>query len=383
MSARRLSIAAAVLGLAVTSAAPALADHDNGNGKSQDKGRGHAYGHDRNGSGAYDDPCVGDPHDVRTMSYTVNGQTAQALVALPTGTPRGIVVFDHGYGHTMYSWSQHIARTASTLGVIAIAPDYRGQIDSPPTTPNGLPSSRGWQVAEGAEDSIAAVQLYDRLCGHNGTNVVYGVSMGGNTSGLVVASKPMDARGKPLFDYWVAVEPAVNVTETYQGARALAPVNEFAAHAQADIEKEMGGSFESKPSVYASRTVVNRTQDIAASGIKGVVIAHGVIDGLVTHDESRQLQALLRLQGIPVDMAAFLTHSKTSEAGTTVDGYAPVPHDSPFAGHASETSTTQDVGVAGFAALAKLYSGDAFWCGESFYDGASGEHLYQKDNIVC
>ncbi len=367
MSARRTVLAAAVLGLSLATALPSYAHpgHDHG----------HHYGQIKNGPHP-SDPCVGDPHDVETMSYTVKGQTAQALYALPAGKPRGIVVFDHGYGHTMYSWAEHIARTASMLGVIAIAPDYRGQVDSPATKPGGLPSSRGWQVAEGAEDSIAAVQLFDRLCGHTGTNVVYGVSMGGNTSGLVVASKPQDAKGKPLFDYWVAVEPAVNVTETYQGARALAGVNAFAANAQADIEKEMGGSFESKPAVYADRTVVNRTQDIAASGIKGVVIAHGVVDGLVTHDESRQLQALLRAQDVPVDMAAFLTHSKNSEAGTTLDGYAPVPHDSPFAGHASETSTTQDVGVAGFAALAKLYSGSPFTCGEALYDGATGKWSY-------
>jgi acetyl esterase/lipase len=352
--ARRLLVATAVIALAAAGAVPSYATTRVASGPS----------------------CVGKPQQVRTLSYAVKGQTAQALYALPAGKPKGIVVFDHGYGHTMHSWSAHIARTASTLGVIAVAPNYRGQVDTPAAKPGGLPSSRGWQVAEGAEDSIAAVQLFDKLCGHNGTNVVYGVSMGGNTSGLVVASKPKDAKGKPLFDYWVAVEPAVNVTETYQGARALAGVNEFAAHAQADIEKEMGGSFESKPDVYAARTVVNRTQDIAASGIKGVVIAHGVVDGLVTHDESRQLQGLLRAQGIRVDMAAFLTRSESSEAGTTIDGYAPVPHDSPFAGHASETSTTHDVGVAGFAALAGLYTSSTFTCGESLYDGTTGNEIY-------
>ena len=367
MPARRLILAAAVVGLAAIAATPSYANHDHGKGKSHDR-------HSRP-TPPPADPCVGNPSQVLELSYSVKGQTTRALYALPAGKPKGIVVFDHGYGHTMYSWSAHIARTASTLGVIAIAPDYRGQVDSPATTAGGLPSSRGWRVAEGADDSIAAVQMFDRLCGHNGTNVVYGVSMGGNTSGLVVASKPKDAKGKPLFDYWVAVEPAVNVTETYQGARALAGVNEFAAHAQEDIEQEMGGSFEEKSQVYADRTVVNRTEDIAASGIKGVVIAHGIVDGLVTHDESRQLQLLLRAQEVPVTMAAFLTHSDKSEAGTTIDGYAPVPHDSPFAGHASETSTTQDVGVAGFAALAKLYSGTQFSCGESLFDGATGQQL--------
>ena len=351
MPARRLTLFAAVLSLAVVAGLPAYAE-----GRS-------ARAHDR--------ACSGTPTQVRTLAYPVQGQTAQALYALPAHRPRGIVVFDHGYSHTMHSWAKHLARVADTLGVIAIAPDYRGQVDSPGAKPGDLPTSRGWQVAEGAQDSIAAAQLFDAACGHGGTNVVYGVSMGGNTSGLVVASKPKDQAGKPLFDYWVDVEGASNVTETYQGARALAPANAFAANARADIEKEMGGSFESVPQTYAERTVVNRTQDIAASGIKGVVMAHGIVDGLVTHDESRQLQALLRAQGIPVDMWAAFTHSATSESGTTLDGYAP-GHDSPFAGHASETSMTQDVGLAGFAALTGLYKGVVPTCRETLFDGRTG-----------
>jgi dienelactone hydrolase len=375
LSARRTLLVAAVAGLALGTALPSYADP--GHGRSSGTGHAHAYGHQKQADRA----CTGDPGEVRELDYTVHGQPAKALYALPAGRPKGIVVFDHGYGHTMYSWSRHIARTATQLGVIAIAPDYRGQHDLAPAKPGGLPSSRGWRVQEGAEDSIAAVQLFDRRCGHSGTNVVYGVSMGGNTSGLVVAAKPQDSKGKPLFDYWVAVEPAVNVTETYQGARVLAPVNEFAANATADIEEEMGGSFEQQPDVYRQHTVVARAQDIAASGIKGVAIAHGIVDGLVTHDESRQLQALLRAQGIPVDLWAALTHSDSSEAGTTLDGYLPVPHDSAFAGHASETSETQDVGLAGFAALSRILHGQPPGCRETFFDGQTG--IDQSGSLGC
>jgi acetyl esterase/lipase len=369
VSPRRLVLAVAVLGLAVGTALPSYATPGHGHGK------GHAKGHAKHSA------CKGDPSQIQTLSYPVGGGTATALYALPAAAPKGIVVFDHGYGHTMYSWAEHIKRTAKQLGVIAIAPNYRGQTDLPPSKPGGLPSSRGWQVAEGAADSIAAVQLFDKACGHKGNNVVYGVSMGGNTSGLVVASKPKDSKGKPLFDYWVAIEPAVNVTETYHAARRLAPANTFAANATADIEKEMGGTFEEKPDVYLDRTVVNRTDDIVASGIKGVSIAHGIVDGLVTHDESRQLQALLRAKGMPVDMWSAFTRSDTSEAGTTIDGYAPVPHDSPFAGHATETSTTHDVGLAGFAALTGIYKGTTPTCRETFFDGRTG--LQQSTATGC
>jgi acetyl esterase/lipase len=359
-SLRRTVLASVVAAVAAASVLPSYAHHDNGQGKSQDH---------RNGKGprAVADACTGDPSAVQQMSLKVEGADALALVALPRTQPRGVVVFDHGYGHTMESWREHAARTADTLGVIAIAPNYRGQ--TIPPVGQKVPS-RGWRVAEGAADSIAFAQHFDRLCKPKGDNVVYGVSMGGNTSGLVVAAKPKAADGSPLFDYWVAVEPAVNVTQTYLGASALAPANEFAANAKFDIEDAFGGSLAQKPDVYADRTVVNRTRDIAAAGLKGVYVVHGVADGLVTHNQSRELQGLLRAQRVPLDMWTAVTRKEGTEPGTTADGYLPTGQTSPFAGHASETSTTHVVGVAGFAALDRIYAGEAFTCGEAVYDGS-------------
>ena len=361
-SLRRTLLASVVAAVAAASVAPSYAGHDNGKGKSQDA---------RNGK----DPrpvaesCTGDPFAVQRMDLLVEGQPAPALVALPRKKPRGIVVFDHGYGHTMESWRAHAARTADMLGVIAIAPNYRNQ-QTGPTRPDGLPSSRGWRVAEGAVDSIAYAQHFESLCRPKGTNVVYGVSMGGNTSGLVVAARPKRSDGSPLFDYWVDVEGAANVTETYLGASALAPGNAFAKNAKDDIEEAFGGSLAAKPDVYAQRTVVNRTGDIAGAGLKGVVVVHGAMDGLVTHDHSRQLQALLRARGVPVDMWTAVTRKAGTEAGTTIDGYV-IGEQSPFAGHASETSTTHVVGRAGFAALERLYGKTPFTCGEAVYDGTA------------
>ena len=321
--------------------------------------------------------CTGDPAAVQRQTLTVDGQPALALVALPKRAPRGIVVFDHGYGHTMESWREHLVRTATDLGVIAIAPNYRGQ-----TVPaEGVRTeSRGWRVAEGAADTIAFASRYEALCRPSGPNVVYGVSMGGNTSGLVVAAQPEGPGGEPLFDWWIDVEGATNISETYTGARVLAPANEFAANAVADITEAFGGSLEEVPDVYAERTVVNRTDDVAAAGLQGVYVVHGVVDGLVTHDESRQLQSLLRAQGVPVDSWAAVTRTDGSEPGTTLDGYAPTGQESPFAGHASETSTTHVVGRAGFAALAEVYSGRPFSCGETVFDGKTG---LVADAVTC
>lgn len=337
-------------------------------------GKGHAYGHEKVKGPRDMSVCTGNPSTYQLLRYPSGGGTAQALYVLPEGKPRGIVVFDHGYSHTMYSWVRHMQRTARTLGVIAVTPDYRGQTDDLRAQP--LPSSRGWRVAEGAVDTNTVAQLFDRTClKGKGHNVLYSVSMGGNTAGLALAAKPTRMNGKPLYDEWVDVEGAANVLETYEAARALALVNEFAAHAQADIEAEMGGTPEQVPQVYAERTVVNRTQEIGASGIKGVVMVHGVMDGLVTHDISRQLQALLLAQGVPVDFTAFVTHTTGTEPGTTLDGYAPTGQTSPFAGHASEVSETHDVGRWGFAKLAELYKDVAVQCRELVRDGQTGADL--------
>ena len=150
--------------------------------------------------------------------------------------------------------------------------------------------------------------------------------------------------------------------------------NAYAAGAAEDIAKEMGGPLgPDTAGAYASHAVVSRAEDIKASGIKGVVLVHGVDDGLVPYDQSREMQARLRQVGIPTDFFTAGTRGPSSESGTTLDGYVPVPHDSPFAGHGSETSNTQLVIQTGLDRLAALYaSGDAPSCREFAVDGTLG-----------
>ena len=145
-----------------------------------------------------------------------------ACTRSPPGKPKGLVAFFHGYTHTAQSWAEHIRRTAAQEGVIALAMNYRGQIDGPPYPGTTLPRSRGWQVSEGAADSIAAAKLFDRACPRLPSIVAYGVSMGGNASGLAVASRAKRTTGAPLFDQWFDIEGAVNVIEIYTAARVLA-----------------------------------------------------------------------------------------------------------------------------------------------------------------
>lgn len=299
--------------------------------------------------------CTGQPDRVHPLRIEVDGEPARGLYVVPRHRPDTLVVYAHGYGHSSESWRQHMVDTAHRTGAAAVAMDYRGTRFTGDEDGDGVTSTRGWRVAEGAADSIVAARAFEARCGIERI-VLMGVSMGGNAAGLALAEQPTGDDGGPLFDWWVQVEGASNVIETYQGARVLAPVNEFAANAAADIEEAMGGTFEQVPGVYAERTVVNRIDDIAASGVQGAFVVHALEDGLVPYDQARELVGLLRRAGIGTDMHTVGTRDEESEAGTTISGYAGV--DSPLTGHASERSTTHLVMRTAFDLVDRLVAGD-------------------------
>ena len=309
------------------------------------------------------------------FAIEVEGDEASGHYALPAGDPVGMVTFAHGYGHTSASWTEHLRNAARDLGVIAVAMDYRGTTIVP--RHGDIPSSRGWRVAEGAQDTIAAAQMFEAACAGLGTITNFGVSMGGNTSGLIAAAGATRADGSPLFDYWINVEGATNVIETYFEARTLAPANATAANAVADIEEAFGGTFEEVPEVYQERAVVTRADDIAASGVRNVIMVHGVDDGLVPPNQTREMATVLRREGVPTVVTTVTFRDEQTEQDTTITGYAGGQLDpdyrSPLAGHASERSTTHMVMRSALGDLASIYTAAWTDCdGEWHLDGVTG-----------
>ncbi|MGZ4207278.1 MAG: alpha/beta hydrolase family protein [Actinomycetota bacterium] len=284
--------------------------------------------------------------------------------ALPkTHKPKTLVVMFHGYGNISDSWVCHLLDAAQKHGAVAVAMDYRGTGWTGPATDN-----RGWFVREGAADSIFAAGYFLKRFPSIRNVEAFGISMGGNASGLAVAAgAKRPGTHTPLFDYWVDVEGATSMIETYAEATAVgASGNAVAVHAKEDIEKECGGTPADAPTCYQDLTVLLRTPDIASSGLKGVIAVHGIDDGLVPHNQSEEMTTALRAAGIPTDYYIALRRNDWQnpatadpEGGTVLssDVFGPVfgaagqTYPAPLAGHGWEGSNTQLVIATGFARL--------------------------------
>ena len=72
-------------------------------------------------------------------------------------------------------------------------------VNGQPATGRGTEIARGWPAKAGSEDLVAAAQYFDRLCPGLPGIVMYGVSMGGNMSGLAVAAKAKRTSGRALY----------------------------------------------------------------------------------------------------------------------------------------------------------------------------------------
>lgn len=304
----------------------------------------------------------------------IAGQPLMGHYAEPANgvEPTAVLVFMHGYGNRSDSWACHLLDAATNHDALAVAMDYRGTGWTGPAADN-----RGWFVREGAEDSVLAAKYFLEQYPSIQKVAILGVSMGGNSSGLAVAMKATRPNSStPLFDYWVDVEGATNAIETYhEGLAVGASGNTYAANAAEDIAQECGGKTPAEdPACYQGIAVVAHVADIAASGVKGVVVVHGVDDGLVPYNQSREMATALRATGVPTDFFSVARRNDSGnpataddEGGTTLSQNAADPlfgaagqkYTRPLAGHGWEGSSTQLVIATGFARLWDLLEHDA------------------------
>ena len=320
--------------------------------------------------------CADDTDAVFDIPANPAGITGK--IAFPSEPGDDLAVFAHGYSHDSDSWVTHIQRTAAQ-GAVAFAVDYRG------THEDAEGNVRGWYVKEGAQDMVDVTRALLAGCEGLSNVILYGVSMGGNSSGLAVAMGATRTDGTPLFDYWVAGEPAANVIETYVEARTLAPaLGGFVQRALEDIEAEHGGPIEENLASYVDGTVLYHAATIA-DNLKGVAIVHAFDDGTVPYDQGRELATALRAAGLPTDMYNVLRRETDGSpdggdnSTITENVFKPLfagagqVYPEPFAGHGTESSQKQIVVQTGLELVFDLMHGESVPSGgEYIVDGETG-----------
>ena len=329
-------------------------------------------------------PCIGDG-TAREVSYRFDGVPTYATYAAPKKRPTSVVVFAHGYGHSAKSWRRHAA-WAAARGAVAVAPTYYRSTETPNGKGNTIKPSiqRGWRVQEGAAEMVAFARDLRARCKVQQV-VIFGVSMGGNSSGLAVAMAGAQRAashglGTPVFDWWIDVEPVTDVPQMYTAARAAAVALEFAANARDDIEQEFGGTLEQKPAAYRNASPIERVDDIAASGVRGVSIVHAVGDATVPYVQARELQLRLGQVGVPAHLTTILTRAEGTESDSSADAAVLGPLGAPFgpflAGHASETRSDDHLVMReSLGQLDALLSKRAFLPpGDTVVDGQTGTY---------
>lgn len=264
--------------------------------------------------------------------YYVAG--GHGLVGRPAGTPVGLVVIAHGYNHTSASHAGHLQHLADQ-GFLAVAMDFGA-------TPGGF------QLGAGAAETKAAIADLDLQVPAGAPRILFSVSMGTTVAGMVLADMP------GVFQYWVVSEGLSQLSETWAGAKVLAPVNTFAASAVRDIETECGGTPAEAPLCYQERSAVLRVPEFR--GLQGVVVVHGINDGLVPHNQERETATALRAAGIPTDFV-MVARGAVGGEGTTLTGYAGQNVDG-FAGHGTESNDAHTLTAISFALLDRVATGD-------------------------
>lgn len=270
---------------------------------------------------------------VRAYSVDVDGELAAGLVALPSSAPRVLVVLCHGYGGAASGWRATMEDFASR-GWASVAMDYRG-------------ASKAWKVTAGYEDTIAAtLDLQARFPSIERT-IVWGVSMGGEVSGLAVANAPLGT-----FDYWVASAGVQNLTLLHQRFYPLRPF----------IEAETGGTPTEVPERYLELSPPEHASRIAQQGLVRVFVDHAKMDPIVEGRHSTEIAVALAEELVPVSRYLGNANSHASRGRPIVedkadDPFDGLPHDWPAAAifgqwtadHGFSPATSPSAGARGLS----------------------------------
>jgi fermentation-respiration switch protein FrsA (DUF1100 family) len=210
-------------------------------------------------------------------SVIADGHVAEGWLAYPTDiAPDTLLVFAHGCcGPLPANWADLLAlHHARHNGMVVVAMDYRG--------PGG-----GWNVGSGHADLVAATQDLQRRFPVKRT-IAWGVSMGGEVSGMAVAARP------DLFDYWI----------TSSGVLDL-PTQWAQQTFRRQIEAETHGTPATARAAYDRRSPTALARRMR--GITRAYLLHGAGDTAVPWSQAEQMFDELRRSAVPVSAYTVMT----------------------------------------------------------------------------
>lgn len=230
------------------------------------------------------------PYALQRYAIPVDGQTATGWVAFPTQTaPRTLLVYAHGCCSNQggsglpHGW-------AGAFNAVVVGMDYRG---------NGH-----WNVWTGHRDSIAAAQDLQARFPTVQRTIIWGVSMGGEVSGMAVAARP------DLFDYWVSTFGVLDLFQEF-GALGLYPgvsanPNNPNNPIGSWILEETGGLPGVVPlEAWTLRSPVHRALEM--QGLKRAYLETGVGDLIVYPTETYAMFAGLVAAQVPATLCVAAT----------------------------------------------------------------------------
>ena len=208
---------------------------------------------------------------VTDYTVVVDGETATGRFAMTSNTPYVLIVFCHGFGSAARNFDNYVL-DAANRGYVGVAMDYRG-------------ARNAWKVGTGWRDTVAATLDIQARYPTIAKTIIYGISMGGEVSGLAVAYAPPGT-----YQYWVEDAGVENLAEEWSTLEGFRPA----------IQAETGGTPTDVPEEYLARSPLAQVTGIAAQGLRRAFVNHGAADTVVTPTQAQEMTAALVAAGVPV-----------------------------------------------------------------------------------
>ncbi|MCA1811094.1 MAG: prolyl oligopeptidase family serine peptidase [Halobacteriales archaeon] len=216
-------------------------------------------------------PLLAEP-GVHPFVLQVGGAEANGLLGVPaSGQSATLVVLAKGLGMDAGSW-QPLMEELSARGALSVAMEYRG-----------APGS--WKVRAAVEDTLAAALAVRQAHPEVQRVILYGMSMGGEVSGLVLARAPPGT-----FTHWLVGAGVMDLRSEWEEAVTFQPL----------IEAEAGGAPWQAPGAYAGLSPIDQVDAIAAHGLKRAYLVHGAVDTVVPVEQAERMAQALAKAGVPV-----------------------------------------------------------------------------------